>query len=194
MPRVVWLINILNCLAYDWTVKDEWKITCDDDYDTKRDASVSQKKKKRWDKHLILIRLKSSELSVFRFGLWCLMPLSTIFQLYRDGQFYCWRKPEKTTDRSHVTDKLSYNVVSITVPWIGFTTDCICSCKFNYHTITTTPDMNKFTNNKTRRKGGAWTALNRCLDCHKKKWRYRKGKENFAPYRGQHSCKTWLNV
>ena len=29
--------------------------------DTKRDASVSQKKKKRWDKHLILTRLKLSE-------------------------------------------------------------------------------------------------------------------------------------
>ena len=53
-------------------------------------------------------------------GLWCLTPLSTIFQLYRGGQFYWWKKPEKTTGLPSLWQELYVYIVQITLNYLFF--------------------------------------------------------------------------
>jgi predicted MFS family arabinose efflux permease len=91
------------------------------------------------------------------------MPFSTIFQLYRGGQFYwwrwvfnaifnnisviSWRSVLLVEEPAQVADKLCQVMLyRVHHTWVGFKltmlvvigTDCIGSYKSNYHRITTT--------------------------------------------------------
>jgi hypothetical protein len=87
---------------------------------------------------------------------WCLMPLSTIFELYR-GSFIGGgnRRTRRKPPTCHKSLTNFNHIMLYTSPWSRFElttsvmigTDCIGSCKSNYHTImaTTAPLFSVYT-------------------------------------------------
>jgi hypothetical protein len=79
------------------------------------------------------------------FGLWCLTPLSTIFQLYRgvllvEENAFKWRTQRKQpTCRKSLTNFITQYCIEYTSPSPTLVVVGTGGCKSNYHTITTAP-------------------------------------------------------
>ena len=138
-----WYIFWSNCTRATILTGVVW--TCTDWNCTTNKIKIN-KSRNNWPKKIDLRNVrKITSLFVGLFIWWCLTALSTIFQLYRvvsfigGGNRSSKRKPPTCC-------KSLTNIMLYTSPWLRFKlttsvvigTDCIGSCKSNYHTITTT--------------------------------------------------------